>query len=232
MIDFSDVRALTFDCYGTLIDWETGILKAVRPILSVNGVRASDEELLSLYSTIEPEIQAGEYRAYREVLREVLARIAGHYGFALASREEDRLAESVQRWPAFADTRQAFAALGERFTLAVLSNIDDDLFAGSVPHLGREPDWLVTAEYCRSYKPDPRHFRVGLALLGLSPEQVVHVAQSRFHDIGPARSLGFRTVWVNRRSARPGTGATPPAGPEAAADLEVPDLATLVRHIG
>jgi 2-haloacid dehalogenase len=232
VIDFAGVRALTFDCYGTLIDWETGILRAIKPVLSVNGVRASDEELLALYATIEPAVQAEGYRLYREVLAEVLRRLAAHYKFELASREQDRLGESVQRWPAFPDTKAAFAALGERFTLAVLSNIDDDLFAGSVPHLGREPDRLVTAELCRSYKPNPRHFRVGLALLDLAPEQVVHVAQSRFHDIVPARALGIKTVWVNRRSARPGTGATPPAGPDATPDMEVPDLASLVRKIG
>jgi 2-haloacid dehalogenase len=241
------IRALTFDCYGTLIDWETGILKALRPLLSIHGIsreRASDAELLRLYSQFEPEIQSAagsldaepgsSHMLYRDVLREVVARFGDHFKLRLAERELDRLPDSIPAWPAFADTPAALARLAAKFTLAIVSNIDDDLFAGTLPHLHGDsaaseppawPHWIITAQYCRSYKPNPRHFRVALALLGLEPSHVLHVAQSRFHDIAPAKALGLRTAWINRRSSLPGTGATPPA--EARADVEYADLKSL-----
>ncbi len=227
MIDFSGVRALTFDCYGTLIDWETGIIQAVRPVLSVHGVRTPDEAILEKFARLEAEEEREEHKPYREVLLNVMGRLGREYECEFIDRELDRLPDSIKRWPAFPDTAASLRRLAERFSINIISNVDDDLFEGTRVKLGAEPDRFVSAQYCRSYKPARRNFNVMLALLDLPKEQVVHVAQSLYHDIKPARELGLRTVWVNRRKGKTGSGATPPA--DAAPDLELPDLASLVH---
>ncbi|MCC6659362.1 MAG: haloacid dehalogenase type II [Phycisphaerales bacterium] len=223
MLDFSQFRALTFDCYGTLIDWEAGILQAIRPVLSVHGVRASDEQVLGAFARLEAAEEAEPYKPYREVLRNVMGRLGREFEVEFIERELDRLPESIRRWPAFPDTVPALARLAERYSINVISNVDNDLFDTTRQRLGLDPEHVVTAELCRAYKPSPRNFRVMLALLDLPTESVLHVAQSRYHDIAPARGLGLSTVWVNRRRGKP--GATPPS--DAVADLEVPDLAAL-----
>ncbi len=223
------IRAITFDCYGTLIDWETGILRALRPALTIQGVQADDNTILELFARLEQEQESGPYKPYREVLTEVMLGIGSHFDRAFAERQVEGFVESVGRWSAFADTPTALRVLGERFPLNIISNIDDDLFELTRPKLGATFDRIVTAEYCRSYKPTLRNFKVMLALLDLAPGQVLHVAQSLYHDIGPARSLGMQTVWVNRRAGRAGFGATPVA--EAIPDLETPDLASLVQLV-
>lgn len=203
MIDFSSIRAMTFDCYGTLIDWETGILGAVEPILRRHGADAlwTPERVLSLYARFEREIERGPYMPYRLVLREVMSRFARELGAEFSKAELGALADSIRDWPAFPDTAQALRALQERFRLCVVSNIDRDLFAGSAPKLGVRLDALVTAEDVRSYKPGRAHFDAALRALGLRAEQVLHVAESKYHDIAPARLLGFPTCWVNRHAA-------------------------------
>ncbi len=221
MIDFNGVDALTFDCYGTLIDWETGLRGALRRVLSPNACHVPDESLLNLFARLEARAEREEFRPYRLVLREVLARLGTTLNTPIA--EADALADSIRDWPAFADTAVSLARLKGRFRLCVVSNIDDDLFELSRAKLGVAMDEVVTAQQVESYKPRKAHWREALRRLGLGSGQVVHVAQSLYHDIGPARALGLRTVWVNRQAGR--AGATPEA--EARADLEVPDLATL-----
>ncbi len=228
MIDFTNIEALTFDCYGTLIDWETGILQAVRPVLSVHGVRTTDDDILGRFARLEAAEEAEEYKPYREVLRNVMGHLGREYECEFVDRELDRLPDSIKRWPAFPDTAGALQRLAGRFTINIISNVDDDLFEGTHPKLGVPVGRLVTAQYCGSYKPSRRNFNVMLALLDLPPDRVVHVAQSLYHDIGPAHELGLRTVWVRRRSTRSGGGATVPA-PDAAPDLETPDLKTLAE---
>jgi 2-haloacid dehalogenase len=218
VLDLARFDALTFDCYGTLIDWETGLLGALREI-----AEADDDRLLSRFAEAERAIEAGPYRSYREVLREVLRRIAP------ADTERDALARSLPDWPVFPDTVASLEALRRRYRLAIVSNVDDDLFAGTARHLRVPFDAVVTAQQVGSYKPAPAHFHRVLERLSLPREKVLHVAQSRYHDIAPAKALGWSTVWVNRRAGRAGSGATPPQ--EAIADLEVPDLATLVAKL-
>ena len=230
MIDFSQVRALTFDCYGTLIDWESGILQAVRPVLAVHGVRTTDEEILEKFAKFEAAEEAEEYKPYREVLRNVMGCLGREYECEFEERELDRLPESVKRWPAFPDTATSLARLAKRFSINVISNVDDELFEQTYDKLGIELNRFVSAQYCRSYKPAIRNFNVMLAVLDLPREQVVHVAQSLFHDVKPAKELGLRAVWVNRRKGKTGAGATPPA--DARPDLEVADLASLVKLTG
>ncbi|MBX3729681.1 MAG: haloacid dehalogenase type II [Candidatus Sumerlaeia bacterium] len=228
-LPFDTFELLTFDCYGTLIDWERGILDALRPLLAKHDRALDDDALLELYGACESAIQSETYMPYRAVLRAVVYEIAARLGFGLDPGDDQTLAESLGNWPAFPDTRTALAALRRRYRLGVLSNIDRDLFALSVPHLGIEPDLLVSAQDIKSYKPARAHFDEALRLTGLPVERVLHVAQSRFHDIAPARALGFTTVWVDRRQGKAGGGATAPS--DAQPHLTVPDLATLVAMI-
>lgn len=229
MLDFNQHRVLIFDCYGTLIDWERGILNASRPVLARHGVTLSDDEALELFGELESAAERGPYLPYREVLTVVLAGFAERLDFALADDERLALADSVGDWPPFPDTVEGLRALARRYQLVILSNIDDRLFALSAQHLKVEFAQVITAQQVGSYKPNPRNFEVALERVGVPKEQVLHVAQSLFHDIEPANALGLTTVWVNRRHDRPGSGATPIAS--AQPDLEVPDLQTLARLV-
>lgn len=198
MLDFTHVTALTFDCYGTLIDWEAGILQAVRPVLSVHGVRTTDERILEIFARLEADEEAEPFKPYRDVLRNVMGRLGREFECEFIDRELDRLPDSIRRWPAYPDTADALARLAERFSINIISNVDDDLFQWTLPRLGVSVNRFVSAQLCRSYKPAHRNFNVMLALLDLPRERVVHVAQSLHHDIAPARALGLKTVWINR----------------------------------
>jgi 2-haloacid dehalogenase len=221
---------VTFDCYGTLIDWETGILSALAPVLARHGCRVPDETLLEAFGHLEAGAEQAPYRTYAVVLREVVEGLGRRFGFTPDPADRGILAATLAGWPPFPDTRDALRALRTKYRLAVISNIDDDLFAGTARSLGVEFDWVVTARQVGSYKPCLDNFRQALARFGAPGDKVLHVAQSLFHDIAPAGSLGLSTVWVNRRRGRPGAGATPPAA--ARPDLEVPDLKTLAALAG
>jgi 2-haloacid dehalogenase len=196
-------------------------------VLDRHGIAIADDAALELYGELESAEERGPYRAYRDLLATVMDGFGERLGFVPSADERAALAVSVGDWPPFPDTVEALRALTDRFRLVILSNIDDDLFALSARHLGVAFAAVVTAQQVGSYKPDPRNFRTLLARLGTTPDRVLHVAQSLFHDIAPANALGLTTVWVNRRHDRPGSGATPPA--TARPDLEVPDLRTLAR---
>jgi len=239
MLDPARYQVLTFDCYGTLIDWESGILAALHGLLGRHGVAPpGDDRLLALYAELEPAAQAGAYRPYREVLAGVTRGLAGTLGFELAPGEERTLADSIADWPAFRDTPKALARLAQRYDLAILSNIDRDLFAATRPRLigGQGFDFaaVVTAEDTRSYKPAIGHFWRAIEALGVPGARILHVAQSLYHDITPAQSMGISTVWVNRRADRGGHGATPftQAQQEVEPDLVVHDLRTLADVLG
>jgi 2-haloacid dehalogenase len=231
VIDFEAYDALTFDCYGTLVDWERGILEALMPVLAGHRVDAGGPEAaLERFSYLESAIEAEAFRPYRSVLSAVMRGFGRELGFEPTAAEVSAFAASVVDWPPFPDTVTALRALAGRYRLAVVSNVDDDLFAGTARKLAVPFAAVVTAEQVGSYKPARAHFDEVLRRLALSRERVLHVAQSLFHDIAPARELGFSTVWVNRRAGKAGGGATPPAA--ATPDLEVPDLATLVASMG
>jgi 2-haloacid dehalogenase len=216
MHDFSKFECLTFDCYGTLIDWESGLLGALRPVLANHHRSLGDEELLELYGTLEEQIQSGEYRPYRQVLRMVTQRIASRLSFPLYEGEIDALPKSMPTWPAFPDTVEALRRLKSRYKLAVISNTDDDLFAETAQSLQVPFDFVITAEQAKSYKPSHRNFELAMERIGLPKEKVLHCAQSLFHDIVPAKALGIANVWVNRRVGKKGAGATHPSN-------EIPD---------
>jgi 2-haloacid dehalogenase len=213
-IDYGAFDALTFDCYGTLIDWETGILAGLRVALASHGVDGADDELLERYADAEARLESGPYLRYREILAGGLRSIASGLGTTATDAEAATFGGSVANWPAFPDSSAALARLKTRFRLGVLTNCDDDLFAASNERLGVEFDWIVTAQQVGSYKPNERNFAAlfeRLAADGVGRERILHVAQSLFHDHAPAKRLGMTTVWIDRRHDRPGTGATPPA---------------------
>jgi len=223
------IEVLTFDCYGTLIDWESGILSALRPLLLRHGAGAADGEILRLYGELEPEAEAGPFADYRTVLSRVVTGMGRRLGFTPTPDELHTLAASLPGWEPFPDTVPALRALAARYRLGVISNVDDDLFAGTAARLGVTFDWVVTAQSVGAYKPSTAMFETALRRIGPPAGRVLHVAQSLFHDIAPARRLGLPAVRVNRRSGRAGPGATPRS--DARADAEVADLAQLVRML-
>ena len=222
-IDYDRFDALTFDCYGTLIDWEAGLAAAFRPVLDAHGVAADDDDVLSRYARHEAEAAAGPYMLYRDVLAAGLSGVARELGFEPDAAELDAFSGSVGDWPAFPDSAAALRRLKQRYRLGVITNCDDDLFAASNERLGVEFDWIVTAEQVGAYKPSERNFHVAFERLGLPRERILHAAQSLFHDHVTAKRLGLTTVWINRRGGRAGSGATPVA--EAAPDATFPDMA-------
>ncbi|MCU0504997.1 MAG: haloacid dehalogenase type II [Chloroflexi bacterium] len=224
-LDLTRFDALTFDCYGTLIDWEAGILAGLRPVVARSGVDASDDALLETYARHESALEAGPYRTYREVLGLALREVGADLGAAVTDDDAAAFGGSVVDWPAFPDSAEALAALHARYRLGVLTNCDDDLFAGSSLRLGDPFDMVVTAQQVGAYKPSLRGFELVFERIGVPRERILHVAQSLFHDHVPAKQLGLATVWVDRRHGRHGSGATPPA--DATPDLVVPDMATL-----
>ena len=231
MLDFNRFEWLSFDCYGTLIDWETGISDAVAGALASHGIRKSRAEILALFAEVEPQIQVGGgYLEYRRVLRRVMAMIGIQLDFQFTESDMSCLADSLPFWPIFPDTRDALTAMKSRYKLAIISNVDDDLFAQTADVLGVELDAVVTAQQVQSYKPDHRNFNTALERMGISKDRWLHIGESLYHDIGPANELGIASVWVNRRQGMEGPGATRPT--DARPDLEVPDLATLVGMMG
>ena len=233
-MDFSHFTTISFDCYGTLIDWESGILPALRAVLASHGQSLSDAAILELYGEFEAEAESGPYQSYRDVLQAVVRAFADRFRFQASSAEIQFLHESVRAWPPFPDTVAALGELRRRYKIVVISNIDDDLFAQTRKRLDVEFNAVITAEQAKSYKPSLNNFQMALRTLAISPDRLLHAAQSVYHDVVPARSLGISTVWVNRKSARPGIGAVrASAAPtsDKQPDLEVADLASLTTAV-
>lgn len=240
---------LTFDCYGTLVDWEAGIVRAVRGVCTGHGAaqrshgpaqragRTSapesipdDAAILSAFGAAEHLVQAERYRSYRQVLALTLEKMGDTLGFRPTPSECDAFAASVGDWPAFPDTVDALGRLAGRFRLGIVSNVDDDLFGRTCDHLRTDFDWVVTAQQVGSYKPARAHFEEMARRSGIARERTLHVAQSLFHDIAPASALGYATVHVDRPSRGDGSGATPLA--DARPDATVTDMASVARLLG
>jgi 2-haloacid dehalogenase len=221
-LDPSRFDALTFECYGTLIDWRAGIGRAAAALASCAG--ADLERLIADRGAIEKEIEAGPFLPYDEVLRRSLSAAAARQGRAPTDAELDRFAASMAGWQPFPDTVPALRRLAGRFRLGILSNVRTEVLQASVALLETPFAVLVTAEEVRSYKPARAHFDEGLRRLELPKERVLHVAQSVFHDVVPARALGWTTAWIDREGERE-------AGPPPA-DAVLPDLASLADALG
>lgn len=200
------IEWLTFDCYGTLIDWEGGVHEALAPLLP----RALDrDELGRLYIAVEAEVERAEYLRYREVLDRASRLLLERLGKPLAPGAPSPLPGSLASWRPFGEVPGALRELRRRgYRLAILSNVDRDLLAASVARLGLEPDLAITAEDCGSYKPAPGHWRLFRERSGAPPERTLHVGASLYHDVRPATALGYRTVFVDRHG-EPAGGARP-----------------------
>ena len=209
-MQLSQFKALSFDCYGTLIDWETGLANALQPLRAAAG--ASHDELLEAYGNAEHEVEeAYPGMRYSELLELVHARLVERFGLPADAEAARCFGQSVGDWPAFPDTREALQYLKRHFKLIILSNVDRASFARSNERLGVEFDRIFTAEEIGSYKPDLRNFEFLLSRIGddgLGKGDLLHVAQSLFHDHVPANRLGIASAWIDRRHNKSGGGAT------------------------
>lgn len=208
-------KALTFDCYGTLIDWEQGILKVLRPWATLHSLDLSDDDLLRAFADVETKIQTGNPGlSYTSVLEEVARRIEINFNVSVDSSFHTKLAHSISMWPAFSDTSAGLKQLAAEYKLIVLSNIDEEAFEKTNANQLQIPFFKVlTAEKIGTYKPDLNNFRYLITSLGkngIEQHEILHVAQSLYHDIEPAHDIGLTTCWIDRHSGRKGFGATPP----------------------
>jgi len=200
---------ITFDCYGTLIDWENGIRDAFRAAAARDGVAPPAEDLLAAYAEIEPEVEREAFRPYREVLAETARRVAARFGWTIDGDGSRFLAESLPAWHPFPDTNPALRRLREAgCRLGILSNVDDDLLDRTRTLLDGSFDPVVTAAQVRSYKPGDAHFLEARRRLP-SGFRWLHAAQSYFHDVVPCRRLGIPVAWVNRKRERAGSAGPP-----------------------
>jgi len=225
----TDFRALSFDCYGTLIDWEAGLSAVLVPWARERGLTLTAEQLLTEYAGLEAAVEAeGPARLYPDVLARSMQLLGATLGAEVTGEDAARLASSVPDWPAFPDSRDALLGLCKRFDLIILSNVDRASFAASSTRLGATFASVITAQDVGSYKPSPRNFgalAAEAARLGIGPGGLLHVAQSLFHDHLPAKQAGLPTVWINRRHDRPGWGATPVPPAPVTPDWEFPSMA-------
>jgi 2-haloacid dehalogenase len=209
----TDFRVLTFDCYGTLIDWESGIYVALRPLLARGGVSLERDEVLETFGRHEASQEKDTPRMrYSELLAAVHRRLADEWRLPASKEEERAFARSVPDWPAFPDSQDALAYLAQHYKLVILSNVDRESFKGSNARLGVTFDAIYTAEDIGSYKPDCRNFAYMLDRLkerGFGRDDILHTAQSLFHDHAPAKEFGLATAWIDRRHQQVGSGATP-----------------------
>lgn len=229
-------RALTFDCYGTLVDWEAGLLAVLEPWVARHGRSIDAGDLLERFALVESRLERERPALpYTEILRAAHSQLAGQLDLPPDDGEATRLADSIGHWPVFPDTVDALGRLATRFRLVLVSNVDARGLEATTPRLGVDFDAVVTAEEVGAYKPDPRMFvaaRERLEALGCDLTSTLHVAQSLFHDHVPARRLGFKTAWVDRRRGTAGWGATPPPPEPVSPDLVVASLAELAAHLG
>lgn len=224
MLDPDGITTLTFDCYGTLVDWEAGAIRAIRPLLERHGVTLSDDETIAVMGEIEHRFTVPPYRSYRSILTSVIEGFGERYGFPVTAADRDVLAASVPAWTAFPDTADALRALASRYKLAVISNIDDDLFAATAKHLPDVFTDVITAEQARSYKPDIGIFETALGRLGVKGSEVAHIAEGA-GEVVPARKLGCATVWIRRNGRSAGSLIEEP-------DDQYHDLRSLVERLG
>jgi 2-haloalkanoic acid dehalogenase type II len=228
-VRITDFEALSFDCYGTLIDWESGLLAVLGPWAAAQGLGLSGEQLLAEYAVAEAAAEADRPGdLYPDVLAHSLRLLGQRLNAEVTDEQAARLAGSVPDWPAFADSPGALRALGARFALIIVSNVDRTSFAGSNARLGVEFTSVITAQDVGSYKPSPRNFDAlaqEAARLGIGQGKLLHVAQSLFHDHVPAKRAGLPTAWINRRHASAGWGATPRPPVPVTPDWEFPSMA-------
>jgi 2-haloacid dehalogenase len=224
-MDFKQFEILSFDCYGTLIDWRSSVLEIIMPILNDYNIEMTDEEIFGLFLDADRKTISREYIAYREVLTRIMENIGKILNLNLQQRDKTCLVDRFGDWHPFPDSHNALVKLQEQYKLAIISNVDDEMFNLTMRCIGIRFEYIVTAKQVQSYKPSHNNFNVALEKFGVPKEKVLHVAQSIHHDIRPTNELGWHNVWVNRYNEPERTD------PAEFPDLEVPDLASLVRII-
>ncbi len=229
----SDFKTLTFDCYGTLIDWESGMVKALEPLTSKVKTGLTRDQILEAHGRFEAaqELQTPTMR-YRDLLAIVYKRMAEHWGVNVSWAECVEYGRSIQHWPAFPDSVEALRYLKQHYKLVILSNVDNESFAHSNVKLGVAFDAIFTAEDIGSYKPSPRNFEYMLANLasyGIAKGTILHTAESLFHDHKPANGFGLASCWIYRRHDQQGFGATADPGSMPRYDFRFNSMADLVK---
>lgn len=216
------MRTVSFDCYGTIIDWERGILDTIRRVFP--STHLSDKEILNMYAEIESRLER-KYRPYREILRDVMTGFAKELNREISPEEEFALVKSLPTWPPFEDSRDALRRIKKIAKIAIISNVDNDLIAKTIENLGVDFDFVITAEMVGAYKPSPRVFEYALKVFNVPKDELLHAAQSIYHDIIPCRRMGIKTAHIKRR----GHGATPRTG--GGGDLSLKDLSELADFL-
>ena len=231
----SDFDALSFDCYGTLIDWETGLRAGLQRISDLGHGRTSVDALLEAYGEAESATERAQPGLpYPDVIARSAIAAGKAHGIEVPEDVAADIGASIPAWPAFPDSPDALARLATRYTLVILSNVDRASFAASNERLGVTFDAILTAEDIGSYKPDPRNFDALLArvkAMGIGEGKLLHVAQSLFHDHVPARAIGLPTVWIDRRGDQPGGGATPIPANAPTPDWTFPSMAAFADAV-
>ena len=226
-----EFEARSFDCYGTLIDWETGLLAALEPLLARASARPAPDEALEAYALAESRAEENyPADAYPSILSRVWLDLAAQWGVADDETKREAFAGSVGEWPAFPDTVEALKRLKRRYKLIILSNVDRASFARTNRRLEVEFDRIITAQDLGSYKPDPRNFEALVAEvegMGIRRDQLLHVAQSLYHDHVPANAIGLATAWIDRRAGMSGGGATRRPEADVTPDFTFPSMAAL-----
>jgi 2-haloacid dehalogenase len=234
-VGLRDFDVLSFDCYGTLIDWEAGIAAVLRRWAAAHGLDRTDEQLLTAYSTHEAQAEADHPTdLYPRILARAMRALGDDLGVPVGDDEAEALAVSVPDWPAFPDSAEALRRLSRRYKLIILSNVDRASFAGSNQRLGVRFTSILTAQDIGSYKPSPRNFEAltrEVERLGIAEGRLLHVAQSLFHDHVPAKAAGLPTVWINRRRDNPGWGATPAPQGDVTPDWTFPSMAAFADAV-
>jgi len=232
-MDLQAFKALTFDCYGTLIDWESGILAELRPWVAASGRKFTDDQILESFGESESALEmAAPSKLYPDILADTFRVLGKRWGIPASDAQAAGFGRSVPRWPAFSDSAAALHYLKRHYKLVILSNVDRASFAESNKKLQVAFDRIVTAQDVGSYKPDLRNFRQLLSAvekLSIHKEQILHTAQSLFHDVAPAKSMGLKTCWINRRKGRAGGGATKAPTGDATPDIEFASMAAFVE---
>jgi 2-haloalkanoic acid dehalogenase type II len=231
----SDFSVLTFDCYGTLIDWESGMIAALAPLTSRVSPPPARDAVLEAHARHESAQQRRTpSMRYRDLLAVVHKRLAEEWGVAAPWEESVAYGRSIPDWPAFPDSAEALAYLKRRFKLVILSNVDNESFAASNRRLGVAFDAILTAEDIGSYKPDARNFDClleTLAARGIAKRSILHVAESLFHDHAPANAAGLASCWIHRRHAQGGFGATLDPGATPRVDFRFTSMAELAAAV-
>jgi len=224
-VDYSRIKLLSFDCYGTLVDWQQCVTDILTPFFNQFQVEFSRKEIFETFLEADRQLESGDYMPYREILAGIVIYMADKLRISIDPATRYILSEKFVDWLPFPDTVESLKLLKKKFQLAIISNVDDKLFSITNKLLEVEFDYVITAQQLGSYKPNRDNFKAAQDRFGLEPGQMLHVAQSIFHDIVPANKLGWNTVWVNRYAEPERTD------PREFPDLEVPDLASLLKII-